>query len=354
VQGNYVGTDRTGTKDLGNGGVGIFMVNGSSGNTVGGTTAGARNVISGNDVDGVGIFGDSRDNEVLGNRIGTAANGIAALGNSDAGVSIQGSDNQLGDGTAAGSNTVAFNGNDGVDITSGAGNAISRNSVFSNGGLGIDLAGGFEDASGNTANDPGDPDSGANGLQNKPVLSSAKAASAKTTITGKLNSTPERSFVVQFFSNPSGNEGETFLGQKIVVTDTNGNVSFTFSAATAVSVGQTIAATATGHGSNTSEFSAPKSVALASGSALAPETLKVRGPSGVTRSPTAHFKFSSPHSEATFECSLDGGAYYGCSSPENTNRLSEGGHTFEVRAVDGEGEADPTPASWIWWVDRNN
>ena len=92
---------------------------------------------------------------------------------------------------------------------------------------------------------------------------------------------------------------------------------------------------------------------LASGSDLAPETSKLSGPSGVTNSPSAHFRFESPNPEATFECSLDGGAYYECSSPENINRLSEGRHAFAVRALDEEGNADPTPASWIWAVDSN-
>jgi len=354
-QGNYVGTDKGGTKELGNQDGGVFMRDAVD-NTVGGTTAASRNVISANGLDGLDLFGASSGNTVIGNRVGTPANGTGALGNDIDGVSTAGataSNNSIGDGTSAGANTVAFNGNDGVDIASGAGNAISRNSIFSNGGLGIDLAGGFEDAAGNTANDPGDLDAGANGLQNKPILSSAKTVSGKTTITGKLNSAREVGFVVQFFSNPSGNEGKKFVGQKIVVTDTNGNASFAFSPATAVPVGQTVTATATGRGSDTSEFSAPKTVALASGSDLSPETLKVRGPSGVTKSPTAHFKFDSPDPDATFECSLDGGAYYECSSPENTNRLSGGRHTFEVRAVDGEGDADQTPTSWRWEVDRN-
>jgi hypothetical protein len=105
---------------------------------------------------------------------------------------------------------------------------------------------------------------------------------------------------------------------------------------------------------DTSEFSAPKTIGLASGSDLSTDTTKVSGPSGVTKNPTAHFKFSSPDKEATFECSLDGGAYYGCSSPENIHGLSDGRHTFSVRAVDGKGNVDPSPAAWIWSVDRNN
>ena len=104
---------------------------------------------------------------------------------------------------------------------------------------------------------------------------------------------------------------------------------------------------------DTSEFSAPKTVALSSGSALAPDTTKVSGPSGVTKSPTAHFKFATPDPEATFECSLDGGAYYPCSSPENINGLADGVHTFLVRATDAEGGVDASPASWRWEVNRN-
>ena len=106
---------------------------------MGGTTAGARNLISGNASDGVGIRGDSQNNAVLGNRIGTTANGIGALGNGEAGVLISGtnaSNNLVGDGTSAGSNTIAFNGEDGVEVdgTAASRNAISRNSIFSNAG----------------------------------------------------------------------------------------------------------------------------------------------------------------------------------------------------------------------------
>jgi len=265
IQGNYVGTDKTGIRGLANGDglvcSAVVINSGSSGNTVGGATAGARNLVSGNKSDGVFMASDTDANEVLGNRIGTTANGTGALGNGEAGVLVQGSNNTIGDGTSAGSNTIAFNGEDGVQVQSGTGHQISRNSIFSNAGLGIDLQGGFEDASGNTANDPGDVDSGPNGLQNKPVISSARTVSGKTTVKGTLGSFPENSVVIRFYSNPSGDEGKKFLGQKTVVVGLNGNASFTFSPATKVPVGQTVTATATSIREGTSEFSAPKKVA---------------------------------------------------------------------------------------------
>jgi hypothetical protein len=271
IQGNYVGTDKTGTKGLTNGDgflCAAVAIEDSTGNTVGGATAGAGNVVSGNANDGVFISGGG--NRVLGNRIGTTANGTGALGNGEDGVFVQGSDNLVGNGTAAGSNTIAFNADDGVEVQASlrAGkdrNAISRNSIFSNTGLGIDLHGGFEDAQGNTANDPGDVDEGPNGLQNKPVVSSAKSSSTKTTIAGKLSSRPNSGFVVEFYSNPSGGEGKKFMGQKVVTTDGSGNASFTFSPAARVPVGQTITATARSTNldatnGDTSEFSAARTV----------------------------------------------------------------------------------------------
>jgi hypothetical protein len=264
IEGNFIGTDPSGTIDRGNSDDGVNIFGGASENVVGGSTPAARNVISGNEAEGVLVRGTA--NEVLGNRVGTTANGTGALANALDGVSIQGSNNFVGDGTAAGSNTIAFNGDDGVSVTSDSGNEISRNSVFSNAGIGIDLEGGFEDAAGYTANDPGDIDTGSNGLQNKPVISSAKTSSTKTTITGKLATVPNTLYRVEFFSNPSGNEGKKFVGLKLVSTDASGNATFTFSPASKVAAGQTVTATARGEfleatAVGTSEFCAPKKVA---------------------------------------------------------------------------------------------
>ena len=266
VEGNYIGTDKSGKEDLGNVHGGVTIISGSANNTVGGTTSGSRNVISGNDSIGVDING-SRGTKVLGNRIGTTVNGMDPLGNDGEGVFIIGGslDNQIGDGTAAGSNTIAFNYFDGVTVCDGTttGNKVSRNSIFSNGGLGIDLLGPDENRITNfsNANDAGDTDSGPKGLQNTHLLTSAKTLSGKSTIKGKLNSTPGKTFSVRLFSNPSGaNEGENFVGQKTVTTDGSGTATFAFSTTTRVPVGRSITATATG-AAGTSEFSAPRTVA---------------------------------------------------------------------------------------------
>jgi hypothetical protein len=285
VAGNYIGTDPSGTKDLGNSNKGVYIYEAKN-NTVGGATAGERNVISGNNSDGVRIIGSGASgNKVAGNYVGTDKNGTAALGNGGDGVYIKGApNNTVGGTTIAERNVISHNGY-GVFITddgasgnrvmqniisaneyagvglygdTATGNRILSNSIFTNGDLGIDL-----NDDGSTANDPGDADTGANDLQNKPVLSSAKKSSTgTTTVKGNLNSTPGKTFNVQFFSNPEGtNEGKTFLGSASVTTNGTGNVSFSFSTKKAIRLGQNITATATNTSTgNTSEFSGPRKV----------------------------------------------------------------------------------------------
>src|SRR6185436_3414433 len=91
VEGNFIGTDVTGTVDLGNSAQGV-VINGSINNAIGGTTAGARNVISGNGANGMLLVGlsDSSGNKIEGNFIGTDVTGTADLGNSTSGIQIEG------------------------------------------------------------------------------------------------------------------------------------------------------------------------------------------------------------------------------------------------------------------------
>ena len=79
-------------------------------------------------------------------------------------------------------------------------------------------------------------------------------------------------------------------------------------------------------------------------------------PSNPTRSTSAEFTFSgsdnmTPSDELTFQCNLDNLGWQSCVSRKTYTNLSDGSHTFEVRAVDAAGNADPTPASYTWLVD---
>lgn len=258
VEGNYIGTDKTGTARLPNLSWGIDLSEGN-GNTIGGTTAGAGNLISGNQSVGiaVGSVASSSANVILGNRIGTNASGTGPLGNGSHGIEVTFASNTQVGGTVAGAgNLVAYNGGAGVRVFAGSRQLILSNSIFSNAELGIDL--GFP--AGVTPNDLGDADTGPNDLQNFPQLTSAGAAAGNTTVEGALNSLPSTSFRLEFFSNSvcdvSGfGEGRSFLGSTMVATDASGNAPFTAVLPVAVGPRDYVSATATDSAGSTSEFS---------------------------------------------------------------------------------------------------
>ena len=85
-----------------------------------------------------------------------------------------------------------------------------------------------------------------------------------------------------------------------------------------------------------------------------PRTTITGGPSGVTNDPTPTFSFSSSEGGSSFECRFDSGAFAPCSGPGATHTrstaLSDGSHTFSVRATDPAGNLDPTPASRAFTV----
>jgi hypothetical protein len=82
----------------------------------------------------------------------------------------------------------------------------------------------------------------------------------------------------------------------------------------------------------------------------APNTTVEIGPASGTKQTTAVFAFSADEAGATFECSLDGGAYAACASPVGYTGLVVGSHTFSVRATDAVGNTDTTPASHAWTI----
>jgi Ca2+-binding RTX toxin-like protein len=82
-----------------------------------------------------------------------------------------------------------------------------------------------------------------------------------------------------------------------------------------------------------------------------PETTIDSGPSGTVNSSSASFAFSSTEPDSTFECALDGASFSGCNSSQNYTELSDGSHTFQVRATDTASNTDTTPAERSWTVD---
>ena len=136
VRGNLIGTDASGTLDLGNSGSGVF-ISGASGNIIGGTVAGARNLISGNDNAGVSLTNGSMGSTVLGNFIGTDVTGTFAVGNRYDGVEVENAPNNLIGGTTAGARNVLSGNHSGIYI---GGNGATGNLVQGN-YIGTDFSG---------------------------------------------------------------------------------------------------------------------------------------------------------------------------------------------------------------------
>ncbi len=136
VVGSYIGTDATGNAGLANG-AGVFVTNNSGTNTIGGSLAGAGNLISGNSSGGILIEGGSNDNLVQGNFIGTNASGTGAIPNGAPGfnivpgVGLYGSSNTVGGTTPGTGNLISGNGADGIDIvdTSAQFNLVEGNLI---------------------------------------------------------------------------------------------------------------------------------------------------------------------------------------------------------------------------------
>jgi CSLREA domain-containing protein len=227
IKGNFIGTDATGTLRMGsNVGINLDTV---SNTIIGGAAVGAGNVISGNAV-GVQI-GIEAATTVQGNKIGTDPSGLLPVINTAHGI-------QLSSGMTVGStiggihagegNTIAFSCGQGIAFNQPATHwPILGNAIHSNGGLAISFAPG----QGPVPNDPGDGDSGSNNRQNHPVITSAVVSAGSATISGTLNSTANTAFRIEFFAgvdcNPSGfGEGQTFLGSTSVTTDASGNAGF--------------------------------------------------------------------------------------------------------------------------------
>jgi titin len=302
VAGNLIGTDVTGVLAVPNEGFGVELSNGALSNLIGTDVDGQsdaleRNVISGNVSSGISLFGSpSTDyNVIAGNFVGTQADGSSPLGNQSHGIILNAdaSFNTIGGlGVTPGvcdgpCNVIAYNGTgrslDGVRIIEGIHNAVVGNVIHSNhAGAGIDLA----DAP-TSPNDPGDPDTGANNVQNFPVLSEAVSSAGTTTIVGTLNSLANTDFRIELFSNaacdPSGfGEGEHLIAVHTVATAGDGWASFSVPVTPEVPAGHWVTATATRMEpgpvpTDTSEFSPCVGVGAVTAAGTVPDGVHVPG-----------------------------------------------------------------------------
>lgn len=278
IQGNLIGTDASGIMAMGNLDAGISLMYGASSNIVGGTIPGAGNVIADAGAGGVkpgthdGIYLEgvtTTFNVIQGNFIGTDSTGTRVLANLNSGIRLWDGphDNLIGGIAVGAGNRIAYHAGAGVylDVTAGGkvqtNNAILGNLIFANRGLGIDIG-----STGMTPNDDGDPDTGANNLQNNPVLTAAyntpEPGLDNTEIQGNLNSRPNTTYRVEFFANTRPDTGgRIWLGAQSVTTGANGNTNFVVRFSTGNLAIQNVTAAATDPANNTSEFSVPQTIA---------------------------------------------------------------------------------------------
>jgi hypothetical protein len=276
VQGNFIGTDRSGTVAVGNYWEGIYLQQAAT-NQIGGSAGGAGNLISGNNAQGIFLTNASW-NVIQGNSIGTKVDGTNNLANQLHNVELQlnANHNFIGGAAAGAGNRLAFasaNYNQsycGVRVRTGAANnLISGNAIFSNGALGIDLS--PTDAHSNNAgvNPVLDCESGAaanaaNAGQNFPIISNVYSG-AITRVRGTMDAKAGNTYTLQFFASPTADptgygEGQVFLGQTNLTLGSTCSSNFTAYLPAPVTPGWVVTATATDASNNTSEFSAAVSI----------------------------------------------------------------------------------------------
>jgi titin len=240
VAGNYIGLDKMGTAPVPNK-YGVSFYTGVRNNIIGGTREAERNIISGNTEHGIKLESLSTpcsSNEVKGNYIGLAADGLTNLENGKSGIFIgqYATYNVIGGTTTPWeTNAIAYNADYGVEINGSNAkyNKITHNSIYSNQDGGILLA------------------SGANENIQAPTILSAADGGADTIVT--LSGTcgvDAGGTTVEIFESLNG-QGKTYAGS---TTTTDGNWSYDLNGSF-TQVGKTICATATDSSNNTSEFS---------------------------------------------------------------------------------------------------
>ncbi len=238
-------------------------------------TEGGQRVGAGVGVTCIGASGSG--SRIVGNWIGTDRSGTADLGNGPATVGFGGvvvsrehSDATVGGTDPADANVIAFNNGAGVVVRSSIAGpvAVLGNRTYGNRELGIDL-----EPAGPTANDDGDGDDGANRLQNYPEIADFSVSGGEVTVTYSVDTDPSNAAFplhVEFFRAGEGGEGEAFLGaDEVTAAEAQQTLTATLTPAATLTASDDVVATATDADGNTSEFTRLGSVAAEPGAEVA-------------------------------------------------------------------------------------
>lgn len=268
VAGNFIGTDRHGTRPLGNW-VGISLLRSAHDDLIGSDLDGINDAVEGNLVSGnlygigPGSSGDtltSYRTAIVGNTIGPDATGGPLVGS----IQKHGVSSTLGSQVdRIENNHIAYHTSAGVTIAQITGTArplrisVRKNSIHDNGGLGIDLGGDYPSGpDGPTANDFLDADAGPNNFQNFPDIATVERnAAGNVTISYAVDSTTDNSaypLIVDFYLADAHGQGKVYLGSSL---HTAPGTLITTRTVPGIAVGDKIVATATDAAGNTSEFS---------------------------------------------------------------------------------------------------
>lgn len=225
IEGNYIGTDKNGVADLGNTGDGIRAgFSGGSATIIGGSTANAGNIISGNGGSGIN-FGSSSGTFsgliVEGNLIGTDVTGNVDRGNDGRGVRFDGYRNSRIGGTGnASRNVISGNGQDGIEVRFGSavnvqGNFIGtkadgrtplpngRNAILLTTFTGNSLIGGGNPTVGDTCNAPCNVLSFGGGGRGVSI--------SNANVANPVNGEPDRRVLRPESNDGNGNQLQAFL-----------------------------------------------------------------------------------------------------------------------------------------------
>ena len=342
---NYIGTDITGTVDLGNDHEGVCLSEGAHDNDV------VDNLISGNDYDGVGMQGFDNvefpappiytyNNIIVNNIIGLDVF-LAPLGNSMHGIAV-GEYGQSQWGFAyyntIDHNTIAYNGGDGVAVwehglnpNNADYNIITQNNIYDNNGLGIDLQN-----DGVTVNDVNDPDTGPNQELNFPIILSAVYSAGVTTVSGNIDidSDPTQAIVEVFFVNiadPTGyGEGDLYLGS--ANPDIAGNWTYVDNN---LNIGDILSATTTDLTLNTSEF------------------CEVYVVTGQSQTGACCYPDGTCSDETSQNCTNLGGTFQGigtaCLGDNNGNGIDDACEVIDTVVCEPQGGNNPTHPPTYWY-----